>query len=125
MLIMNARSPRDGQRQGDWLDQWSNALTSHTPFTASNMSGSNEFTPTLGRLPAEWRTTYLVTADHAEPFAVFSYDTPIAWHAIDGTWWVPAHAYGSMTRQHRARVMETLIYSDRDGILKIRTTPAA
>lgn len=41
-------------------------------------------------------------------YAVYSYNTPIAWELADGTWVVPEHRYSGTTSRQQVQVREAL-----------------
>ena len=75
------------------------------PFTGSNLRGGPRGTVgSFGLLPVEWRRVY--QADQPD-YVVWSYDTPIAWHGLNG-WTVPPVRYSQMTGRHLSHVTRNL-----------------
>jgi hypothetical protein len=91
------------------------------PFVASALSGGycDAFDPgTLGRLEGELRDEYRkAVADALRLFVVRSYQTPIAWVAVDeqdrlaGEWRVPDARYSPTTSQHSHVVRAAVRYA--------------
>ncbi len=81
---------------------------------------------TYGALKAVARATASagrLSSCHSERFradrpdyVVYSYATPIAWHAQDGTWYVPDERYSQTTTRHQ-NVIGTCIQQIRLGAL--------
>jgi hypothetical protein len=69
----------------------------HGALWADKVSDYNAFMG-VGRLPLEYQTSYL----NAE-YAVYSYNTPIAWFGADG-WSFPPVKYSVTTSRHQGRL---------------------
>jgi len=87
------------------------AVDDFTPFKGNSISGtkvSENGYVSYGRLPEPFRKALLHgTLNGSVDFVIYSYATPIAWHACGG-WIAPPVEYSKTTTQHQ-NVIKTAI----------------
>lgn len=91
-----------------WLE-YESVLAAREPFTTSGaLRGvASPIYETSGRLPVEHLDSFL-NAD----YAVYSYDTPIAWHRETGGWEVPFVGYSRTTTRHQNKIRTALQHAN-------------
>ena len=91
-------------------------ISKRQPFTTSGSLhgeapvGSLTGWGVTGRLPTEHADALL--ADHRKgrvTYIVWSYGTPIAWHAVDTGWTVPDVRYTATTGRHQGEVRRAVL----------------
>lgn len=91
---------RHTTRDGWW--EFVPTLRNRTPFkTSGALSGGPgvNYLPRASQLPPEYAASALDAV-----YAVWSYDTPIAWENPDGTWTVPDVKYSVTTSRHQSKI---------------------
>lgn len=81
-------------------------------FTASALSGKEvRFTPRTGRLENQYAEKLVSDFNKMTAlYVVYSYDTPIAWHSIEG-WFVVSQKFSSTTSKHQNYVRQAVAES--------------
>lgn len=100
MTTLTARCPRR-RSYTDWKGEWEQVLLNHKPFrSASAMRGV-----TSPYMAGGWLPYQLVDQFRADDptYAVYSYETPIAWYGNRG-WIVPDVRYSVTTDRHQGIV---------------------
>jgi hypothetical protein len=66
----------------------------------------------LGMLPDEyrslWRQGLILARNGHSIYAIWSYETPIAWRVDDGAWIQPEESYSVTTSRHQSRVAHAI-----------------
>ena len=112
MKSLTIQSPRRGQSFTEWQQEWADTLIGRETFEAASAHGCGYSATTL-ELPAEWVADYHATANHATPFVVYSWGTPVAWVDALGRWVVPSVKFTISTTRTQNRVRSTLDYMGR------------
>ena len=102
MSVKIVTSPRPVRlTNGDIPDAVANFKT----FKANSVRGEfREYGASVGSLPYEYtKALGQAFADHNEVYVVYSYQTPIAWHA-GGVWTVPEVKYSVTTTKQQTLV---------------------
>jgi hypothetical protein len=92
------------------------ALASGEPFTTHGaLSGGPVRIGSAGRLgmlPPEhrslWRQAIILARNGHTFYAVWSYETPVAWCVDTGTWIVPGESYSVTTTRHQSRIRHAI-----------------
>ena len=69
----------------------------------------------VGRLPGDYWSRFETASAATDFFAVYSYATPIAWHA-NGEWFAPAVKYSVTTSRHQGRMYLAMPGSSRSSV---------
>ena len=101
-------NPTTGQQQEEKMKQMNQRdaihhIATRQEFKASALTGKyKDYTPSAGRLDRE-EYAKLIEASASEKFiyAVYSYDTPIAWHTSAQGWYVVAQKFSVTTSKHQ------------------------
>lgn len=95
-------------------DEWRDAIRGRKPFRAGHMSGSATHRhAATGDLPEPYRSQF---RNGNPDYAVFSYDTPIAWHDADTDRWTFPHVnYSITTTQHQHTALMAVDTYDPEG----------
>lgn len=85
------------------------AIRNRTPFTNANGSLHSYIPGQMlsGRLPDVYLLSFGEALKHIDFYAVYSYDTPIAWFA-NCEWHVPRDTYSPTTSKHQAIVRRAI-----------------
>lgn len=75
------------------------AVHDREPFDCNGTLTGTTSNAGVGCLPREYRDGFLAASRADDFFAVYSYQTPIAWH-VDGVWVVPPKKYSPTTGRH-------------------------
>lgn len=103
--MTGARTLRQhGRTVQGWPHPIVSAIRDRAPFRAANLRGELAqglgLPSSPGRLEGKtldlWRDDWSVT-----DYVVWSYGTPIAWHASGGAWVVPDDRYSATTSRHQ------------------------
>lgn len=82
-------------------------IANRTGFKANGTFSGSHFGLGIGRLPADRVSGFLKAMDADDFYVVYSYGTPIAWHA-HGTWTVPDVRYSVTTTRHQNTVRKAV-----------------
>jgi hypothetical protein len=90
--------------RSSWQEFRDALIAPPSPFsTSGSLEGRyTQGQETAGQLPEEYQGSF-GDAD----YAVFSYDTPIAWR-IDGQWYMPDYRYSRTTTRHQSTIRVAL-----------------
>jgi hypothetical protein len=72
----------------------------------STLTGGREYLG-IGRLPERFREDFDDASDASDFYAVYSYATPIMWHAR-GWWYMPDVRYSVTTSRHQSAVVRSI-----------------
>jgi hypothetical protein len=91
-----------------FAENFASVLRELRPFkTRGSLRGGpwNNYAASVGVLPSR----YISLLGQERPdYAVWSYDTPIAWHTADGKWRVPDVTYSLTTTQHQHGIKQAV-----------------
>lgn len=85
------------------LAQAGQYIANRLSFTCNRTLRATYFNSFTGRLPEDRVTGFNRATDADDFYAVYSYQTPIAWYA-HGTWVVPDVKYSPTTSRHQSIV---------------------
>lgn len=79
-------------------------LNSLTPFKTYGKFYGTDKPEGMGKLPHEWRDIF-----RGADYAVYSYNTPIAWYCSDtDQWYFPDTSYSITTTRHQGKILTAL-----------------
>lgn len=67
------------------------------------LRGTHKVHQSFGQMPQEYGRQYLDAQGAVDFYAVYSYDTPIAWFS-NGAWFVPPVKYSPTTSRHLSAI---------------------
>lgn len=89
------------------------AIREREEFVTLGALKAREYAPGLalfaetGQLNADGRDAFRSDRDRID-YIVYSYSTPIAWHTVDGEWFVVAQKFSNSTARHKSIVRDAL-----------------